>query len=142
MPTLTPRRSMLYMPGSNARAMEKAATLNADSLILDLEDAVSPDAKAEARELVKQAVSQHDYQNREVLVRINGRDTSWESDDIKAIARLNIDGIVIPKVENPDELLETITEINAISGSTPAIWIMTESARGVLDADQVYGCSM
>ena len=83
---IRPRRSVLYMPGSNARALEKARTLAADSLILDLEDAVAPSAKAAARESVSAAVRESGFGEREVIVRINGLATEWGRDDLKSVA--------------------------------------------------------
>ncbi len=81
--TIRPRRSVLYMPGSNARAIEKARTLPADGVILDLEDAVAPDAKAAARDQVAAAVKQGGFGSREVFIRVNGIDTPWHSDDCR-----------------------------------------------------------
>ena len=132
---------MLYMPGSNSRAIEKAAALPADSLIFDLEDAVSQDKKSDARDLVATACKTNSYGSREVLVRINAIDTDWAEEDIRAIAPLPIDGIVIPKVQNTDALLATIKSINTSADKTVPVWIMTETPRGVLEADTVYGCS-
>lgn len=134
-------RSLLYMPGSNARAMEKASALQADSLIFDLEDAVSPDKKSEAREMVAAAVTTNSYGNREVLVRINSTDTDWAEDDIRKVAPLPIDGLVIPKVQNAEVLQATIRSINTIAEKPLPVWIMTETPRGVLEADTIYGCS-
>ena len=98
--TIRPRRSVLYMPGSNARAMEKARELPADAVILDLEDAVAPDAKATARELIIQALKKGGFGNREVLVRINGLDTAWWLDDL-AVAAAGPDAVLVPKVSTP-----------------------------------------
>src|SRR5580693_7158208 len=103
--TVRPRRSVLYMPGSNARAMEKARTLPADAVILDLEDAVAPDAKAAARELIVQALKQGGFGHREVLVRINGLDTAWWRDDL-AVAAAGPNAVLVPKISTPDQLHE------------------------------------
>ena len=103
--TIRPRRSMLYMPGSNARAIEKARELPADGVILDLEDAVAPDAKAQARELVVQALQKGGFGGREVLVRINGLDTAWWRDDL-AVAAAGPDALLLPKVSTPGQLRE------------------------------------
>src|SRR5689334_8219182 len=99
-----PRRSVLYMPGSNARAIEKARTLPADAIILDLEDAVAPDAKEAARQQVVEAVRAGGFGRREVLVRINGTESPWFADDLNAVTHAGPDGIVIPKVNSPDQL--------------------------------------
>ena len=101
--TIRPRRSVLYMPGSNPRAMEKARELPADAIILDLEDAVAPDVKAKARELIVQALQKGGFGRREVLVRINGLDTAWWQDDL-AVAAAGPDAILVPKISSPDTL--------------------------------------
>ena len=97
---IRPRRSLLYMPGSNARAMEKARELPADGVILDLEDAVAPDAKAKARELIVAALKQGGYGRREIIVRINGLDTPWWRDDL-AVAPLRVRCRIPPLPESP-----------------------------------------
>ena len=96
-PPLRPRRSVLYMPGANERALEKAKGLPADALIFDLEDAVAPDAKAEARERVCAAVTGGGYGNRELTIRVNGLDTPWHADDLKAVAAAGPDAVVVPE---------------------------------------------
>jgi citrate lyase subunit beta/citryl-CoA lyase len=102
--TIRPRRSVLYMPGSNARALEKAKTLPADGIILDLEDSVAPDAKESARRQVADAVKAGGFGSREVFVRVNGVDTPWHADDLVAAAAAAPDVILVPKVSNPDTL--------------------------------------
>jgi citrate lyase subunit beta/citryl-CoA lyase len=102
--TLRPRRSVLYMPGSNARALEKARTLPADGVILDLEDSVAPDAKEAARQQVAEAVKAGGFGTREVVVRVNGVDTPWHADDLAAAAHAAPDAILVPKVASPDTL--------------------------------------
>src|ERR1051326_4274445 len=101
--TVRPRRSVLYIPGSNARALEKARELPADVVILDLEDAVAPEAKATARGLIKKAVQQG-FGDREVLVRINGLDTRWRVDDLHAVAACGTGAALVPKMSDPHEL--------------------------------------
>jgi len=101
---MRPRRSVLYMPGSNARALEKAKTLAADGVILDLEDSVAPDAKETARQQVAEAVKAGGFGRREVFIRINGVDTPWHADDLSAAARAAPDAIIVPKVSSPDTL--------------------------------------
>ncbi|ABD05052.1 Citryl-CoA lyase [Rhodopseudomonas palustris HaA2] len=135
---IRPRRSLLFMPGSNARALEKARLLPADGLILDLEDAVAPDAKAAARDQIATAVAAKGYGHREVLVRINALDSPWWRDDIAMAAKVGPDGILVPKVSSIEDIAaiaERLTELDA----DPAIrvWIMIETARGVLHAEEL-----
>ena len=95
-----PRRSVLYMPGSNARALEKAKEIPADALILDMEDAVAPDAKEEARAQVCDAVKGGGYGKREIAIRVNGLDTPWGKDDIKAAVAAGPDAVLVPKINS------------------------------------------
>src|SRR5262245_35078590 len=99
---MRPRRSVLYMPGANERALEKAKTLPADALILDLEDAVAPDAKVAARERVCAAVGS--YGSREVTIRVNGLGTPWHEDDLRAVGAAGPDAVVVPKVNSAEEV--------------------------------------
>src|SRR3954452_19220122 len=101
---IRPRRSVLYMPGSNARALEKAKTLAVDGIILDLEDAVAPDAKAMARDHVVTAAKGGGFGPREVFIRINGIETPWFADDLNAAIAAAPDAILVPKISSPDEL--------------------------------------
>ncbi len=127
-----PRRSVLYMPGSKSRALDKAATLPADALILDLEDAVSPTEKSAARDLVCEAVKSRPFGPREVIVRINGAQTEWGGADLAAAAEARPDAILLPKVESPDD----IAKARAVAGDI-AIWAMMETPRGLLNADAI-----
>src|SRR5450432_2816905 len=102
--TIRPRRSLLYMPGSNARALEKAKTLPVDGVILDLEDSVAPDAKDAARKQVADAVKAGGFGSREVFIRVNAIDTPWHADDFTAAAQAVPDGIVVPKISNPQQV--------------------------------------
>ncbi len=102
--TIRPRRSVLYMPGSNARALEKAKTLPADGVILDLEDSVAPDAKEAARQQVADAVKAGGFGAREVFIRVNGVDTPWHAEDLSVAAHAAPDAILVPKVSSPDTL--------------------------------------
>lgn len=133
-----PRRSMLFMPGSNARALEKAATLPADGLIFDLEDAVAPDAKALAREQVGAALSSGHYGRRELIVRINGLDTPWWRDDLAATLPGKPHAVLIPKVEDACTITRLEEEISWL-GAEPdmAIWAMIETPRGFLGAAEI-----
>lgn len=123
-----PYRSVLYIPAANARAMEKARGLAADAIIFDLEDAVAPDAKAAARDALAQALTQ-DYGPRARIVRINALSTEWGADDARACAGLDIDAVLIPKVDGPDDLDRVATLIP----DTP-LWAMMETPLGMLNA--------
>jgi citrate lyase subunit beta/citryl-CoA lyase len=138
MPTIRPRRSALYMPGSNARALEKAREIAADALILDLEDAVAPDAKATARDQVCAAVKAGGYGRRELVIRTNGVDTAWFKDDLGAAVAANPDAILIPKVSTP----ETLQQIGALldglwAQPTLRVWAMIETPLAILDAEKI-----
>ena len=140
--TPRPRRTVLYLPGSNARALEKARTLATDALILDLEDAVAPDAKATAREQVAAAVDAGGFGHREVLVRVNGADTAWFEPDIAAVAAAPPDGVLVPKVSSAADVAEV--EAALAAAGAPAdlpLWAMLETPRAVLDAAAVTAAS-
>src|SRR5690606_14949330 len=102
--TIRPRRSVLYMPGSNARALDKARTLDVDALILDLEDAVAPDAKETGREQIRAALAEGGYGHREVVIRINGLSTPWGPADLDMAMAARPDAILLPKVSSPADL--------------------------------------
>ena len=140
--TIRPRRSLLYVPGSNPRALDKARTLDADGLILDLEDAVAPDAKVAARERVVAAVSAGGWGPREVLVRANAADTPWGADDLAALAGSGADGVVLSKVERP-ETVQAAEAALTESGAPKdlALWCMIETPLGVLNAAAIAGSS-
>jgi citrate lyase subunit beta / citryl-CoA lyase len=135
---LRPRRSVLYMPGANERALAKAAELPADALILDLEDAVAPDAKAAAREQVRAAVAEDRYGRREVAVRVNGLDTDWFDDDLAAVASAGPDAVLVPKVNTADDVatIERALAEAGVAGST-SIWAMLETPAAVLHAEAI-----
>ena len=132
--TIRPRRSVLYMPGSNARALEKAKTLAADGVILDLEDAVAPDAKAAARDQVAAAVKAGGFGTREVFIRTNGFDTPWFADDIRAAIAAAPDAILIPKVSTPDQP-ERIGErlLSMHANLHTRVWAMIETPTAVFN---------
>ena len=132
-----PRRSALYMPGSNARALDKARTLEADVVIMDLEDAVAPDAKAEARRAVVQAVTAGGYGRREVVIRVNGANTPWGAADMAAVAVTRADAVLFPKVESGVELRATIRLLDAAGGSHLPVWVMAELPQAVLAIDAI-----
>lgn len=133
-----PRRSLLFMPGSNARALEKAQTLAADGLILDLEDAVAPDAKSLARDQIARAVAARGFGKREVLIRINSLDSPWWLDDLNMAAAARPDGILVPKVSTVEDL-KLVADRLAEANADPAVkvWAMIETARAILDADKL-----
>jgi citrate lyase subunit beta / citryl-CoA lyase len=133
--SVRPRRSVLYMPGSNARALEKAKTLPADCLILDLEDAVAPDAKATARQQVADAVTARGFGSREVIVRVNGLDTQWGADDLAVAVRARPDAILVPKVSSAAQLVAIgrhLTDLGA--DQTIRVWAMMETPLAMLNA--------
>ncbi|MET0931423.1 MAG: CoA ester lyase [Aeromicrobium sp.] len=136
--TLRPRRSVLYMPGANERALEKAKGIDADALILDLEDAVSPDAKAEARDRVCAAVQSGDYGHRELAIRINGIGTQWHDDDIAAAAAAGPDAVLVPKVNSAEEVLQLVTALEAAGApETTKLWAMIETPVALLHAEEI-----
>lgn len=133
-----PRRSVLYMPAANERALEKAKDLQADALIFDLEDAVSPENKELARDQACAAASSAEYGNRELTIRCNGLDTPWGADDVLAAAAAAPAAVVIPKVEGPDYLDQVSVLLD--KGGAPAstrIWAMVETPSGILKVDQI-----
>jgi len=137
-PTARPRRSVLYMPGSNARALEKGRTLGADGLILDLEDAVAPEAKQTGREQIATALREGGYGRRELIVRTNGLDSEWGRDDLIAMAKVGADAILLPKVESAQMVAEA--EAILVDAGAPddlAIWCMMETPLGMLHAEEI-----
>lgn len=138
MTEIRPRRSVLYMPGSNARALEKAREIAADALILDLEDAVAPDAKELAREQVCAAVKAGGYGRRELVIRVNGVDTPWFEADLAAASEAKPDAILVPKVSSPETLVEIGGKLNGL-WADPAIrvWAMIETPLAILEAERI-----
>ena len=136
--TIRPRRSILYMPGSNARAIEKAKTLPADGVILDLEDAVAPEAKADARRQVAEAVKAGGFGKREVFIRVNGIETEWHADDMHAAAHAGPDGIVVPKVASAEQL-EMIGRrlLDMSTALKTRVWAMIETPVAVLNVQEI-----
>ena len=140
--TARPRRSVLYMPGSNARALEKGRTLPADGLILDLEDAVAPDAKAEARANIAAAVQAGGYGGRELIVRVNGLATPWGYEDLAMAATSGADAVLLPKVESADAVRQAEAVLRAAdSPEGQRIWCMMETPMGMLNAKEIAGAS-
>jgi citrate lyase subunit beta / citryl-CoA lyase len=140
--TIRPRRSLLYMPGSNPRALDKARSLAADGLILDMEDSVAPDAKALAREQIGAALAQGGYGHRELIVRINALSTEWGLADIEAICRFPVppDAVLIPKIDTAKDVTDAIDAFER-AGCAPhvAMWIMAETPRCILNIAEIAG---
>src|SRR5690242_8359495 len=138
MTTIRPRRSVLYMPGSNARALEKARTLPADALILDLEDAVAPDAKELARRQVCAAVEARGFGKREIIVRVNALSTPWGEADLAAAVVAKPDAILVPKISAPRDL-HTVEEhfLRHHADRSIAVWAMMETPVAILNASAI-----
>jgi len=128
-PRTRPYRSVLYIPGSKPRALEKARGLPVDAIIFDLEDAVSADEKVNARDTLTAALAEGGYGARMKIVRINGLDTTWGRSDAEAVTKMACDAVLLPKVSSPDDL----NALAAITGDLP-IWAMMETPRGMLNA--------
>ncbi len=133
-----PRRSVLYMPGANKRALEKAKTLPADSLILDLEDSVAPEAKAQARDSVCAAVKAGGYGHRELVIRVNAIETPWGMDDLRAAVAAVPDAILVPKVSQPGDIVTAAKVLGSVHapGKT-RLWAMMETPKSMLSAREI-----
>lgn len=137
-----PRRSVLYMPASNPRVLDKAKELAADALIFDLEDAVSPDAKEEARAAAVAAVNSGDYGQRECIIRVNGLDTPWGEDDLKVVAGSRAGGVLTPKVSCADDIKKVDAVLSAAGAKDDLpLWAMMETARGIWAANDIAQAS-
>ncbi len=135
-----PRRSVLYMPGANARALDKARTLPADALIFDLEDAVAPDAKQAARDNVVAAARSKGYGKREIAIRCNGLGTQWGQSDVAAIATSGADALLVPKVESAADVASIVALLDAAGApASMAVWAMMETPKGILRAAEIAG---
>ena len=130
---MRPFRSVLYIPGSKDRALDKARGLPVDAIIFDLEDAVSPDAKVEARGTLKAALEQGGYGNRYKIIRINGLDTEWGAEDIAALRDAPADAILVPKVNSAAD----IDAVQTLLGNDTPIWAMIETPAGVLNSSEI-----
>lgn len=131
-PRLRPYRSVLYIPGSKPRALDKARTLPVDAIIFDLEDAVSADEKDNARDTLKAALAEGGYGNRVKIVRINGLDTQWGKADAEAVEDMDADVVLLPKVGSAAD----VDALAAITGDMP-VWAMMETPRGMLNAAEI-----
>lgn len=136
--TIRPRRSVLFVPGANARALEKARELPADGLIFDLEDAVAPDAKALARTAVATAVGQAGYGKRELVLRVNGLDTEWSEADLKVASAMRLEAVLLSKVESARHVEESVAVLDKAGALAElGVWCMIETPTGVLAAAEI-----
>lgn len=136
--SIRPRRSVLYMPGSNERALEKAKSIAADALILDLEDAVAPDAKVSAREKVCAAVKAGGYGRREIVIRVNALETPWGAEDLMAACAARPDAILVPKVARPGDIISAAKVLK--SQNTPErikLWAMMETPMSIINVHDI-----
>lgn len=141
-PTLRPRRSALYLPGNKPRALEKGQTLPADVLVFDLEDAVGPDAKADSRNAVCDALRSRSYAPREVVVRINGLGTQWHDDDLAAVADSTAHGVLVPKVEGGEQVRALAAALDALDApESLQLWVMIETPTAFLRAEEIASAS-
>jgi citrate lyase subunit beta/citryl-CoA lyase len=135
---IRPRRSVLYMPGANERALEKARSLPADSLILDLEDSVAPEAKVQSRDRVAELVRSGGYGGRELVIRVNALETPWGADDLKAACAAGADAILVPKVSRPGDLVSAAKLLKAHDApSHTRLWAMMETPLSILNARDI-----
>ncbi|WP_341231645.1 CoA ester lyase [Nocardioides salarius] len=142
MTDVTPLRSVLYMPGSNERALEKARSIACDGLILDLEDSVAPDAKRAAREQVAAAASSGAYGRRTVAIRVNSIGTEWHDDDIVAAAQAGPDGVVVPKVNSADEVRALVASLEkAGAPDHTRLWAMVETPEAIFNVREIAAAS-
>jgi citrate lyase subunit beta/citryl-CoA lyase len=140
--TIKPRRSVLYMPATNERALEKAKGIAADSLILDLEDSVAPEAKGEAREKLAGALKVGGFGLRELVIRINGLDTPWGVDDLKMAASVGPDAVLVPKVAHPSDVMNVSQLYSALGGRPHTrMWAMIEKPLAIFNARDIAGVS-
>jgi citrate lyase subunit beta/citryl-CoA lyase len=139
---LRPRRSVLYMPASNERALEKAKSIPCDGLILDLEDAVAPDAKPAARDAACAAAASGEYGAREVAIRVNGADTEWHRDDLAAACAAGPDAIVVPKVSSADAVLALVEAMAGFDAPPRTmLWAMVETPAAMLHCEEIAAAS-
>ena len=139
---MTPRRSWLYVPGANGRALEKAKSLPADAFILDLEDAVAPDAKAGARDAIRKAVRDRAYGAREVVIRVNGLETEWGQDDLEMASSAGVDGVLVPKVTSGDDV-RFVDQLLDDAGASRnlGLWVMIEVPLAILNVSEIVAAA-
>jgi citrate lyase subunit beta/citryl-CoA lyase len=139
---IRPRRSLLFMPGSNPRALEKARTVPADGIILDLEDAVAPDAKGTARDAIAQTLATGGFGQREVIIRINALDSPWWIDDVTMAGKAKPDGIMVPKISSVEDLSAVADRLSDIGADMSIkVWAMIETARAILHVEEIAAAS-
>ncbi|MFT4584113.1 MAG: citrate lyase subunit beta/citryl-CoA lyase [Gammaproteobacteria bacterium] len=138
---MNPRRSVLYLPGANSRALEKAQTLACDALIFDLEDAVAPTSKSLARRQVERALHNGAYGYREIVLRVNGIDTPWGRDDLALAAKINPHAVLFPKVESAGELRDLVAELDRAGGADLPVWVMIETPKSILNVESIAHAS-
>ncbi len=136
-----PRRSMLYVPCNMARYLEKARNLQVDSLILDLEDPVLPEMKKAARHNVVEAIWRGGFGHRELVVRVNGLDTPWGMDDVKAVATVGASAILFPKIESRQDVEAALAALDAAGAPDMPVMVLIETPAGVLHAEEIAGAS-
>ncbi|WP_310963668.1 HpcH/HpaI aldolase/citrate lyase family protein [Nocardioides terrisoli] len=142
MTDFTPLRSVLYMPSSNAKALEKAKTLPIDGVIFDLEDAVAPDAKPAAREAAAAAAASGEYGQRTLTIRVNGIGTAWHDDDLTAAAQAGPDGVVVPKVNTADEVRALVDALErAGAPDHTRLWAMVETPEAIFNVREIAAAS-
>lgn len=135
--TITPRRSVLYIPSNNDRAIAKAATLDVDTVILDLEDAVAVSQKEETREKLLQALHSHDFGGAEIVIRVNALNTPWGEADLRAFANSKANAICIPKVESAEDVHAIIALLEAQGDEKTPLWVMAETPLGIKNIDDI-----
>ncbi|MBW0013005.1 CoA ester lyase [Mycobacterium sp.] len=136
--TPRPRRSALYLPGNKPRALDKAKGLAADVLIFDLEDAVGPDAKADSRVAVFDAIASGGYRPREIVVRINAVGTDWHTADLAAVAGCTADGVLVPKVDTGQQVRALTAALDQLGApESLRLWVMVETPRAILRAEEI-----
>ncbi len=138
---IKPLRSVLYMPASNPRVLEKAKTLPADAVVFDLEDAVAPDNKVEAREQACAATQAGGYGRRQVVIRTNGMDTPWGRDDLIAALRAGPDAVLVPKISSGDEVVSISQAMTEAGAKDIKLWVMMETPLAMLDAGAIAAAS-
>lgn len=135
-------RSVLYVPGSKQKALDKVSNLQTDAIIFDLEDAVAPDEKANARQMVCDVLARNDYKYKAVLVRINGLDSEWGEDDLVAVSKSSTDAILIPKVNKSDDLTNAEGLLSQHTDSkSPSLWAMIETTAGILNLKEIVSAT-
>lgn len=140
-PQTSPLRTVLYMPGSNARAIEKARSLDCDGVILDLEDAVAPEAKEEARTLVAQALNEGGFGHRTMILRVNAADTPYHDEDMKLAATLPTDAVLIPKINSAQDVVDAREKLGPDAGDRP-LWAMMETPLAMLNAQSIASANL